>query len=307
MGTVAKVVLFSPDKPLADSISSLAFEEISRIENILSDYKVDSEVNNLTKIKHSRNKIKVSKDLWEVLRFGNYMSEISYGNFDITCGYFTKLWRECRENGRLPTTIELDKAKNKVGHRLIEYHPKSKEIRFLSDSIQLDFGGIAKGYASGKALEVIEKAGIRKAFVDLGGDIVFNDSPPKKTSWTVGLSLSISDAMPKYVYLNLKNESVATSGSLYNNFNLNGIKYSHIVNPKTGIGLTANIQVTIIAPSGMKADSYASAVSVLGFSKGRRLIENSQKIEGIIIEEKYGNTKWWASKGFLKKCSLKSL
>ncbi len=150
--------------------------------------------------------------------------------------------------------------------------------------MQLDFGGIGQGFAADKVYEFLKRSGIPICLVDAGGDIFAGDPPPGEPGWKI----AIEDLENNEKYLYLANRSITTSGDLYNFIELNGVKYSHIIDPKTGMGITIPRTVTIIAPEAVTADVLATAVSVLGPVKGFRLIRKLTQVKALVIESENG-------------------
>ena len=150
--------------------------------------------------------------------------------------------------------------------------------------MRLDLGGIAKGYAVDEALSVLQAHGIDQALVDGGGDLVMGDPPPDSIGWRVGLKVLGKDGQPQDTVLHLANRAIASSGDTYRYLEIDGVKYSHILDPQTGIGLTCRRRVTVIAPEGVWADAWASALSVMGPDKGFQRLNAFPKISALMLE-----------------------
>jgi thiamine biosynthesis lipoprotein len=162
----------------------------------------------------------------------------------------------------------------------------------------LDVGGIAKGYAAEEALAVLQKLGLSHALVAASGDLAFGDAPPGERGWKIGIdSLDRADK-PFTRILFLTNAAVSTSGSTEQALEIGGMTYSHIIDPKTGMGLVNNVTVSIIARHGMQADAAATAVSVLGCEKGLDYVEREPGLAALIVVKSHGQIQSFASQRF---------
>jgi thiamine biosynthesis lipoprotein len=202
------------------------------------------------------------------------VSERSDGAFDISVGPLVKLWRRARRQKEFPDPLLLQEARALVGWRNIRLHCENGSVELLKPGMKLDLGGIAVGDAADEAIRVLKQHGITRALIDGSGDIVVSDPPPHATGWRIGIaSLREPEAEPTH-FATLSNCSISTSGDAYQFVELGGQRYSHIVDPKTGLGLTERCSVTVIAPDGITADALATAVSVLGPERGLKLIDS---------------------------------
>ena len=296
MGTQIGLVFYAPDTVNADTVARLVFDRIDQLNLILSDYMPQSEINRLSSTVNTN--VPVSGDLFEILELSVAVSKKTDGAFDVSMGPIVALWRNSKKNGTIPSEGTIATAKQKVGF---------KKIKFLSDNVvsltargmQLDMGGIGKGYAADKAIELLKELGVRSALVDMGGDVTVSGAPPNKEYWLLGFTHYDSNGTEIFTKLKLRDQGVATSGDLYQYFNIDGKRYSHIVDPKTGRAITNNIQVTTIAPTGTMADAYASALSVIGFGDGQKLLEQTPGLEAFMVADMPGAYQQWNSSGFL--------
>src|SRR5699024_1699991 len=212
------------------------------------------------------------------------------GAFDITAGPFTKLWRKIRKSPhpQLPSPEVLDSLHNLVDYRFIAVDSTHSAIALERPNMQLDLGGIAKGYAADEILRVLNNMGIHSVLVNAGGDIRAGDAPPGEIGWIISLPIHNLKGQRIHLNLQLANGAVATSGGLFQRVEINGKSYYHIIDPHTGLGLDNQSRVTIVAPDGITADSYASAVSVLGAQRGRSFIADKPGV-AMRIEYKDGD------------------
>jgi len=288
MGTFARVVVIAKDSNTASECINAALDEIYQVDQLMSDYKKDSEISQVN-TEAFNHPVKVSRPTFEVLQKSIEFSQLSEGAFDITIGPLVDLWRSAAEANSVPTEAELADARSKVGFEKLILDANEMSVRFAVDGMRLDLGGIAKGYAIDKAAEAAQRCGALGAMVDIGGDIRCFGTPPKdRNKWRIGLQDpnqakdSFSTGQP-LVILKLKNAAVATSGG-YRRFALiEGKKHSHIINSRTGHSSDQLTSVTIICKNATDADALATAVSVLGAEKGLALIEKLPQTEAILI------------------------
>ncbi len=273
MGTLFKIALYAPDEATAKKAARAAFDRIAELNRIMSDYLATSELMQLCK-KAGGEPVRVSAELFDILTKAQEFARLSDGAFDVSVGPVVRLWRRARRTGQLPPMDELAKAVKLVGHANIKLDAKNRTVQLLVAGMLLDLGGIAKGYAAQAALEVLRRHGIRQALVAAGGDIAIGDSPPDARGWKIGIApLKNPDGPPSH-YLLLKNAAVSTSGDAEQFVEIGGKRYSHIVDPKTGIGLVGRRSVTVIAKKGTTADALATALCVLGPERGLKVIES---------------------------------
>ncbi len=283
MGTLVRIKLYAPDQISADAAFRAAFDRIRQIDETLSDYKPDSELNRLTGAQ-AGHPVRISEDLFTVLASAQKLAEESAGAFDITVGPLTYLWRAARKQGNPPSATAIQEAVERCGYAKLHLDRASRTAWLDQAGMQLDAGGIGKGYAADAALQVITKLGIRSALVAASGDLAFSDAPPGQRGWKIGLDLADMPDSEFTRVLELKNAAVSTSGDSEQRLDAEGTRYSHIIDPATGIGLTRDIRVTIIAPHGIDADGLSTAVSVLGADHGLKLVERYPDVKAIVLE-----------------------
>jgi FAD:protein FMN transferase len=276
MGTLFRIVLYAPDAATAKKASDAAFARIAQLDDIMSDYKTTSELMQLCK-KAGGDPVPASDDLFNAIERALEISRLTEGAFDITVGPVVRLWRRARRTMKMPDADELAQALKLVGYKQIIIDGKNHTVRLTAKGILLDLGGIGKGFAARAALEVLRRMGIRQALVAGGGDIVVGDAPPEAPSWRIGIGNLENPTGKASRYLGLSNAAVSTSGDTEQYVVIDGKRYSHIVDPKTGLGLTARMSCTVIATDGKTADGLATGLCVLGPERGLPVIE---KING---------------------------
>jgi len=285
MGVPFKITLYAADAPSANRAADAAYDRIAELNAIFSDYDSDSESMRLCAASRPGTPVVVSPELMFVLSRSLALSESSGGAFDVTVGPLVKLWRRAGRQRRLPADKALQEARQRVGYRLVRLDCDAGSVELLSRKMRLDFGGIAKGYAADEALRVLKRHGCGSALINAGGDVVAGDPPRgQPRGWRIGIApVDQPEAAPKR-FLRIANAAVATSGDAFQFVEIGGVRYSHILDPHTGLGLTISSSVTVIAPDGITADSLASAVSVLGSKPGMALVEITTGTAALFVE-----------------------
>ena len=295
MGVDFRIDLFASDEQTAVAAVEKAFKRIDEINSKMSDYIVNSELWKVSSSSGQGRSVKVSEDMWEVLTYSQKIHDLSNGAFDITAGPYILMWRKARVIKSHPSERSMARAANKVGMSKIQFDSAAKSVKLTADKMRLDLGGIAKGYAADEALKTLKECGISYALVDGSGDISLTSHPDGQ--WNVFISDKKDSAK---AYVKISDAAIATSGDTYQNVVIDGKKYSHIVDPKTGVGVTGSYRVTVIAENGKQADALASALTVMGPEKGLRLVENLERVEALIEKVEDGKTMTFKSSGFPK-------
>ena len=265
MGTLFRIVLYSSDAGRAHEAIRAAFTRVSELDDKLSDYKQESELNQVCRDAVRRD-VEVSPDLYTVLQASQTLAERTDGAFDVTLGPVVREWRVARKTGRLPSPDVLASAKRLTGYRKL--HLRDRRVRLDVAGMLLDLGAIAKGYAADEALAVLRNRGFPKSLVAASGDIAFGDAPPSRAGWNAGVDSLDASADSFTRVLQLSNTGLSTSGDTEQFVEIGGVRYSHIVNPKTGSGLIQRIGVTVISKKAIDADSLATALSVVTEQSG---------------------------------------
>ena len=285
MGLPFRIVLYAPDEMTAKANAEAAFKRIAQLNDILSDYEADSELSQLSRTSGQGREIPVSEDLWRVIERAQLVAEQSGGAFDATVGPCVNLWRKARREKTMPDPVRLAEARRAVGYTHVRLNPQRKTVQLLVPDMRLDFGGIAKGYAIDEALKTLRLRGSTRALVSGGGDMAVGDPPPGKNGWRIELApLDVTNAPPARFVL-LSHAALATSGDLFQRLEIDGRRYSHIVDPRTGIGLTDHSLVTVIASDCMTADSLTKVVSVLGPQRGLEIIESTRGVAARVVRK----------------------
>ncbi len=285
MGTKVRLVFYAASNEAAAKASRAAFYRIREIENVLSDYKADSEIMRLCRANDTAagTAFTISDDLVKVLTVAQEVSAKSDGAFDVTIGPLSKLWRVTRKHNSLPDAKTLEQAKSKVGWRQLTLDAKAKTVSIAISGVRIDFGGIGKGYAADEVLKLLTSMGITSALVAMSGDIAVSDAPPGKDGWIVEIAPLDPKAPPRRLLL--KHKAVSTSGDLFQHVEINGVRYSHVLDPKTGLGLTGFRSATVIANDGTHADALSKVASIMPAAEALKVIEGFKRSAFIAIKD----------------------
>ncbi len=267
MGATFTIVLCGRDKPAADAALDASFDRIRELDAILSNYKKASELNRFCLGSPHGEPQPVSLDLFRVLKRADLTSRQSDGAFDVTVGPLTRLWRQTRRTRVWPSSDRLQEAQAAVGYDAIRLDESRQAVKLLRPSMQLDLGGIGAGYALDEVADLLVRRGFENFMIDGSGDIRVRGAPPGRQAWRIAIG-GLREGDPEEAYLMLRDKSVATSGDLYQYFEFEGQRYSHLIDPKTGVGLTVPSSVTVIAPDGITADTWSSTVALMGIERG---------------------------------------
>jgi thiamine biosynthesis lipoprotein len=283
MGMPFKLLFYAADEKTAQTAAKAAFARIAALDQVMSDYKPDSELSQFVAGAPHREPVPLSEDLFDVLDRSQKLSAESGGAFDITAAPVIRLWRRARRQRELPDAARLAEAQQAVGYESLELDPERRAARLAKPGMRIDLGGIGAGVAVDEALQVLEKHGIRRAMVDASGDIGVGDAPPGADGWRIGLGpFDRADGAPVR-FVTLKNAALTTSGDLWQFLEVDGKRYSHIIDPRTGQALTDRSTVTVIAPDCTTADSVAKVVSVLGPEQGLAFIERTPDAAALVV------------------------
>lgn len=257
-----RIVLYARDGTTATNAADAAWKRIAALNSILSDYDPDSELSRLGSSSPHSTPVATSAELARVVQVATRVSAASDGAFDLSVGPLTQLWRRSRRQRQLPEPDKLAPARAAVGWQSIVQ--TSAGVRLTKPGMRLDAGGIAKGYALDEATRILRAHGIRSSMVAGAGDIVVTAPPPGQSGWKIEVGRVDAPDAPAPRQVSLRHASLCTSGDLFQFVEINGTRYSHIVDPRTGLGLTDHSLVTVIGPDGITTDALSTAISVAG-------------------------------------------
>ncbi|MEO1449391.1 MAG: FAD:protein FMN transferase [Bacteroidota bacterium] len=264
MGTEVRIVLYAKGSPQAQFAADLAFAHMDSLNGLLSDYVPESELNRLSKSAGTGEKFPVSEDVWLVLSRAQQLSEASEGAFDITIGPLSRLWRRAFRQQTFPDSLTIADTRELVNFRWIKMSEKNQTIQLKKADMKLDLGGIAKGYIAQEGLRMLRTKGlIQAALVDAGGDVSMMGPPPGRPGWEIALPDLDSAREVSQGRAIIGNGSIATSGDTYQFLEYEGVRYSHIIDPRSGLGITTRRLVTVWHQDGLWADAWASVLSIV--------------------------------------------
>lgn len=294
MGAQFHIVLYATDQRQADAAAKAAFARVAELDQILSDYKDDSEAMRLGRGSGGE-PTPVSDDLFRVLEASLEIARLTDGAFEPTLGPVVQLWRRARRQKELPDPDRLTAARGLVGWRLVHLDSQRRRVQLTKPGMRLDFGGIGKGFAADEALNVLKNHGIRRALISAGGDIVVGAPPPGQAAWKIGVAPHEAPDRPPARFLHLAHAAVSTSGDAEQFVEIGGKRYSHIVDPFTGLGLQGRRSVTVVADRGVYSDSLATAFCVMDPAKAVRLADRLESAAALIIIGEGDTVRLWAS------------
>lgn len=272
MGVPFRLVIYAESKERAQAAAEAAFARVSALNRIFSDYDPDSEAMRLSARAGTGDWHETSPELRTLLALAQRFWEDSDGAFDVTCGPFVQLWRKARRSGTLPSAHEVADARARTGMQHVVLAPVGRSVQLQREGMRLDFGAIAKGFALDEAIRVLNSHGFPRALAEAGGDVVAGDPPPGRSGWRIALAPLDPSAEPE-LFVELSRRGIATSGDAHQYVLIDGVRYSHIIDPRTGIGLTQHCIVTVVADTGAEADACATTAAVLGPGRGLAFIE----------------------------------
>lgn len=290
MGVAWTITAYGPDHDGALMAVITAHDEVARLEQILSDYDPDSELSRLSAQAPTHAPVPVSEDLWQVLDRAVAWRDASGDAFDPTVGPLTKLWRQARRSGKMPLPEKLAAARTAVGPDALRLHPNNRAVELTAWGMRLDLGGIGMGAAIDRAVMILREHGITSAMVDASGDIAVIGSPPDQDGWRVSIA-ALGDTDGEAATLVLRDAAVTTSGDAYQSVTIDDVRYSHIVDPRTGLGVAGPAAVTVIAPDCTTADALATAASVLGATDGMSLVKATRGTAARFVWEEADGTR----------------
>ena len=296
MGTLARVTVYTPDERHAREAFIAAFARIRELDAILSDYRPDSELNALTRTAVGRD-VRISADLFAVLAASQDLAEATAGAFDVTQGAVVRLWREARLARRVPDEAARRDAASRSGYRKLHLDAERRTVRLDVSGMTLDLGAIGKGYAASQAVERLRTLGVRSALVAISGDLAFSEAPPGQRGWRVAIHDEDESIAGVPRVLELTNAAVSTSGSRAQHVDVAGRRYSHVIDPASGMGLSDDVIVTVIAADGLAADGLDTAIAVAGAERGLRLAE-SRGAAALVVRRTAGRAAVVASPRF---------
>lgn len=299
MGTLFTISLYASNQVVAEAAAEAAFRRIDALEEIMSDYQADSELMRLCDQPFGK-PVSISADLFDVLQRSERISQLSDGAFDVTVGPYVRLWRFARKRKVLPTTAEIEAARAAVGWQKLRLDAGKRTATLLVPNMRLDLGGIGKGYSADAAMRELKGRGIHRALVAASGDIALGDPPPSQRGWKVGIATLGTRTNQLAQTVLLRNAGISTSGDSEQFIEIGGVRYSHIVNPATGLGMTNRIQATVIGADATTTDSFDTTLCLLGANRGLALVDSLPRTGAVIVTKEGAVERRFVSRRFAK-------
>lgn len=287
MGTVidikVSIIDGTNEKKIREAINN-AFHEIKRIEDIFSVYKENSEISRINKLRKNE-KLQISHEVFALIKKSLEFSARTDGAFDITVKPLVDLWKKAKEKNKLPDEEEVRDALAHTGYKNVVLDEARLTIFFKKDGMALDLGGIAKGYATDRAVEILIKNNIKNAIVRSGGNIYCLGRKSNNELWKIGLQHP-REKNRMFMEIKIENNAIDTSGDYEKYFLMNGKRYSHIIDPRSGYPIGDNVvSSTVIAPDAATADILATSLEVMG-SKGLAIVESVKGVDAVIVQKR---------------------
>lgn len=261
-----------------------AVEEIRRIEKLLTTFNDNSQTNLINKYAGER-PVKVDREVFDIISRSKRISEITQGAFDISYGSVDKrLWNFDKEMTSLPDPAVAAKMVRLINYRNIILDDRKCTVFLKEKGMRIGFGGIGKGYAAEKAKQLLQQRGVQSGVVNAAGDLTAWGLQPGGKEWTIGIADPDAARHP-FSYLNITDMAVATSGNYEKFVMIDGKKYSHTIDPKTGLPVQGIKSVSIISPNAEIADAMATPVMIMGIEVGLDMVNQVKGLACIIIDE----------------------
>jgi thiamine biosynthesis lipoprotein len=282
MACAYAIVAYGHDAGALPRIVEAAFDEVDRIDRLMSHYKPESPLSRLNR-EAARGPVAVEAELFDFIAESLRYGRDSGGAFDITVGPLMKAWGFFRGGGRIPSGDELAELRQRVGYQHVVLDPQARTIRFDHPGVELDLGGIAKGYAVDRAVAVLRRAGVAAALVSAGGSTVFGlGAPPGQTAWEVGVQDPVRPDAAAFT-ARLKDRALSVSGSYERSFEKDGVTYSHIMDPRTARPVQGVLSVAVLSASGTEGDALDDALFVRGVEGSKAYVKRLPATEAFFF------------------------
>lgn len=292
MGSVYTVVAYGEDRGRMIAAVDQAFEEVRRIDRMLSNYRPSSELSRLNK-EAGRGPVAVSEELFGLLEACRQYHQASEGAFDISVGPLMKIWGFYKGSGRLPHRAEIRGVRGRIGFDKVTLDGSNRTVRFTRDGMELDPGGIGKGYAVDRMVAILKSANIRSALISAGSSSIYAlGAPPKEIGWKISIRhpRDLSRQVDEVV---LTDMSLATSGTSEKFFRAEGRLYSHIMDPRTGYPAQGMLSVSVIAPRALDSEAWTKPVFIHGRQWTAQHLRNNPRMKDFrffLCEDKKGGS-----------------
>ena len=267
----------------SENILDKAFEKVEEVEELVSINKENTEISELNK-NAGIEKVKLSDISYDILKKGLEYSKLSNGSYDITIGPLVKLWNIGFEDAKVPSKDEINEVIGSIDYNNIEINDSTKEVFLTKKGMEIDLGSIAKGYIADEIANILKQEGVNRAIIDLGGNIYALGSKSSDSNWKIGIQNPFNDRGEVVGAIEVSDKTVVTSGIYERFIEEDGVKYHHILNPKTGYPYETDIAgVSIIADESIDADALSTLTFTKGVEEGLRFIEGLDNLDAIFI------------------------
>ena len=282
MGSSFEVILVAENKKIADNLIMLAKIEINRIENLISSWDLNSETSKINQNAGIK-PVKVSKELWDLIERSQKLSQLTSGAFDISYAAVDKIWTFNGGDSELPAESILKRSVAKIGYQKIKLNQKDQTVFLSQAGMKIGFGAIGKGYAADRAKEILVEAGVSGGIINASGDMNTWGTQVDGSDWNVAI-VNPLNSKKVFSWFSIEHKAVVTSGDYERFTTIAGERYSHIIDPRTGIPSKGILSCTIFASKAELADALATATFVMGTTAGIFLIDQLPNVEVIIID-----------------------
>jgi thiamine biosynthesis lipoprotein len=284
MGNNFTISVVDEEEAVAQTHIQTAIDEIRRIEQLFTTFKSDSQTN-LINENAGIQPVMVDKEVYDLIERSIAISKITQGAFDISYGSIDKsLWNFDKTMTKLPSVEEAKKIVHLINYQNIVLNPTDHSVFLKEKGMRIGFGGIGKGYAAEMAKKLLIKNGVKSGIINASGDLTTWGNQPDDKPWTIGIA-DPDRPQTAFSYIEISNKAVATSGNYEKFILIDGKKYSHTIDPKTGLPITGIKSVTVISNNAELADAMATPISVMGINAGLYLINQMPDLHCIIIDD----------------------
>jgi len=281
MGTVVEITIQDPDESKARTAMGEAFAEIRRIEGLMSFYRPDSEISRINRAA-ANEKVGVSEEVFHLLQDAQTLSRLTEGAFDITFSPLWQLWGECAKEKRLPSREELARAKSLVDYRRISLFERARQVKLTLPGMKVNLGGIAKAYALNRAGVVLQDAGLNNFLINMGGDVLAAGEGRDGRGWRIGIQHPRRGGGFIGV-LRLRDCFSLTSGDYERYFKIQGKRYHHILDPRSGYPASGCSAVTVLTPRLSRNYVPSVALFLLGPERAVHLLKRYPEMAALIV------------------------
>ncbi len=285
MGTLVSLKTFGTHAKSVEAAFTATRDEIARLAFIFTDYDEESETRKLTEDDRIGKWQEVSPELWELLKVCDEWHRLSDGAFDVSVGRLSVLWRSARSKNRIPTTEQINDALKYCGWKHVELNDSDKTVKIKLKGLRLDFGAVAKGYIIERAYKFLAARDYPVSLVRAGGDLRCGLAPPGREGWRIEIENVDETKSERSGYL-IANAAISSSGDRYQFMEVDGKRLSHVIDPRTGVGVEGPMLVTVIAETSTQADAADTAICVMGHEAGMRVAKTLPDLKVRIVSRR---------------------